>query len=87
MCTTIFKTSGLHFQQLTRRLENCDRDWLSLYRNLYKHDFIIIDIANAWLDTLLDVIDLLPKEIIKKEVCIDRQNSKWVRKLKSIRKG
>ncbi|XP_053409044.1 serine/threonine-protein phosphatase 4 regulatory subunit 4-like [Mercenaria mercenaria] len=26
------------------------------------------DIANAWLDTLLDVIDLLPKEIIKKEI-------------------
>ena len=26
------------------------------------------EIANAWLDTLLDVIDLLPKDIIKKEV-------------------
>ncbi|XP_060560936.1 serine/threonine-protein phosphatase 4 regulatory subunit 4-like isoform X3 [Ruditapes philippinarum] len=26
------------------------------------------DIANAWLDTLLDVIDLLPKDIIKKEI-------------------
>lgn len=27
-----------------------------------------LDIAGAWLDTLLDVIDLLPKEIIKKDV-------------------
>ncbi|KAJ8311079.1 hypothetical protein KUTeg_011370 [Tegillarca granosa] len=26
------------------------------------------EVANAWLDTLLDVIELLPKEIIKKEV-------------------
>ncbi|KAL4238285.1 Serine/threonine-protein phosphatase 4 regulatory subunit 4 [Mactra antiquata] len=26
------------------------------------------DIANAWLETLLDVIDLLPKDIIKKEI-------------------
>ena len=26
------------------------------------------DIANAWLETLLDVIDLLPKEVIKKDV-------------------
>ncbi|ELU14663.1 hypothetical protein CAPTEDRAFT_194624, partial [Capitella teleta] len=26
------------------------------------------DIASAWLDTLLDVIDLLPKDIIKKDV-------------------
>ena len=29
---------------------------------------LIIDVASAWLDTLLDVIDLLPKEVIKKEV-------------------
>ncbi|XP_052697105.1 serine/threonine-protein phosphatase 4 regulatory subunit 4-like isoform X3 [Crassostrea angulata] len=26
------------------------------------------DVASAWLDTLLDVIDLLPKEVIKKEI-------------------
>ena len=30
--------------------------------------FYITDIANAWLETLLDVIDLLPKEVIKKDV-------------------
>lgn len=28
----------------------------------------VLDVASAWLDTLLDVIDLLPKEVIKKEV-------------------
>lgn len=27
----------------------------------------VLDVASAWLDTLLDVIDLLPKEVIKKE--------------------
>ncbi|KAL3873913.1 hypothetical protein ACJMK2_036990 [Sinanodonta woodiana] len=26
------------------------------------------DVANAWLETLLDVIDLLPKDVIKKEI-------------------
>ncbi|KAK2169619.1 hypothetical protein LSH36_8g03024 [Paralvinella palmiformis] len=26
------------------------------------------DVANAWLDTLLDVIDLLPKDVIKKDI-------------------
>lgn len=35
---------------------------------------IVAEIATAWLDTLLDVIDLLPKDIIKKEVS-------WVSKL------
>ena len=25
--------------------------------------------ANAWLETLIDVIELLPKDIIKREVC------------------
>ena len=29
---------------------------------------LILDIANCWLETLLDVIDLLPKDVIKKEV-------------------
>ncbi len=29
---------------------------------------LISEIAGAWLDTLLDVIDLLPKDLIKKEV-------------------
>ncbi len=27
--------------------------------------------ANAWLETLIDVIELLPKDIIKREVCIE----------------
>ena len=31
------------------------------------------DIAGAWLDTLLDVIDLLPKDIIKKDVSLKMQ--------------
>lgn len=32
-------------------------------KNIY-----VIDIAKAWLETLLDVIDLLPKDVVKKDV-------------------
>lgn len=31
---------------------------------------VFADVANAWLETLLDVIDLLPKDVIKKDVGI-----------------
>ena len=30
--------------------------------------FSFPDVANAWLETLLDVIELLPKDVIKREV-------------------
>ena len=32
--------------------------------------FYSSDVANAWLETLLDVIDLLPKDVIKRDVSI-----------------
>ena len=32
-------------------------------------------VANAWLETLLDVIDLLPKDIIKDEVSIYKKSA------------
>jgi len=28
----------------------------------------VVDVAGAWLETLLDVIELLPKDVIKKDV-------------------
>ena len=49
---------------------------LSSYERV-KNDFLLYlyscfsrsaDVASAWLDTLLDVIDLLPKDVIKRDV-------------------
>jgi len=32
-------------------------------------DVVLLEISRVWLDTLLDVIELLPKEVVSKEVC------------------
>ena len=29
---------------------------------------VVVDVATAWLETLLEVIELLPKDVIKKDV-------------------
>ena len=39
---------------------------------------LFADIANAWLETLLDVIDLLPKEVIKKDVSLKNSITAFV---------
>jgi len=36
----------------------------------YLITYLLAEISRLWLDTLLDVIELLPKEIISKEVPI-----------------
>ena len=56
---------------------------LSLNTNKIKYIVSFTDIANAWLETLLDVIDLLPKEVIKKDVSqiIDKVTDKVLHSL------
>lgn len=39
-----------------------------VYTCMRKNVPLLTDIARAWLDTLLDVIDLLPKDVLKKDV-------------------
>ena len=57
---------------------SCDTVVLATCINILinvNNDVLIAVVANAWLETLLDVIDLLPKDIIKDEVSIYKKSA------------